>query len=125
MEMDKDAAVARIKAELLAADWRLNRRRVAALAAALAVVETDAGERRAFRYLVEMARAALAYQEKHGDSAPPMVLDFLKATLAKVIGVIEEEDLSLERQTEIFNKAHLAFIALKGQLARVRVGEAG
>ena len=117
--------MARIRAEIIAADWRLNRRRAAGLVAALAAVEADAGGRKAFRYLLEMARVALAYQEKHGDEAPPMVLDFLKAALAQVIAVIEEENLSAERETEVFNKVHLSFIALKRQLARVRAERGG
>ena len=125
MEMDKEEAVARIRAEILAPDWRLNQRRAATLAAALAVVGGDAGERKAFRYLLEMARVALAYQERHGQEAPPMVLDFLKAALAQVIAVIEEDHLSVERETEIFNKVHLSFIALKRQLARVRAEKSG
>lgn len=125
MEMDREEAVARIRAEIIAADWRLNRRRAAALVAALAAVEADAGERKTFRYLLEMARAALAYLDKHGDEAPPMVLDFLKQALAQVISVIEEERLSAERETEIFNKLHLSFIALKRQLARGRAEKSG
>ncbi|NTV12645.1 MAG: hypothetical protein HGA96_01730 [Desulfobulbaceae bacterium] len=121
MEMDREEAMARIRAEIMASDWRLNRRRIEALRVALAAVEVGNRGRKAFRYLLEMARAALDYQEKRDEDAPPMVLDFLKQALAQVIAVSEEEQISLERETEIFNKVHLAFIALKRRLA----GEAG
>ena len=124
-EIDWDEAVARIKAEIIAADWSLNRRRSAALLAALAVVEAGVSGRKSFRYLLEMARAALLYQEKHGPAPPPQVLDFIKQTLAQVIVVIEEERLSAEGETEIFNKVHLAFIALKSRLAQGRGGKSG
>lgn len=124
-EMGWEEAVARIKAEILAADWSLNRRRAAALTTALAVVEAGANGRKTFRYLLDMARAALIYQDKHREAAPPMVLDFLKQALAQVIVVLEEEQLSAERETEIFNKLHLAFLALKRQLARRREGKGG
>jgi len=123
MAMDREEAMARIRAEIIAADWRLNRRRAAALLEALVVVEAGADRRKTFRYLLEMARVALAYQERHGDAAPPMVLDFLKAALAQVIAV-SEENLSAERETEIFNKVHLSFIALKRKLALLRAEKA-
>ncbi len=125
MEMDRDEAVARIRAEIMAADWRLNRRRAEGLRIALAVMEVGAERRKAFRYILEMARVALVYQEKHGDEAPPMVLDFLKQALAKVIAVIEEDHPAAERETEIFNKVHLSFIALRRRLAQVRAEKSG
>lgn len=117
MEMDRDEAMARIRAEIIASDWRLNRRRSEALRAALTVLAADAGGRPSFRYLLEMAGAAMTYQEKRGETAPPMVLDFLKQALAWVIAVAEDEQLAPEREAEIFNKVHLAFLALKRRLA--------
>lgn len=124
MENAWEEAVARIKGEVLAADWRLNRRRGAALGEALRVVAGELAGRRAALSLVEMARVALAYQEQHGEGAPPPVLDFLKQALAQVIAVIEEEDISAEEEAEIFNKVHLAFLLLKRQLALTPAGKA-
>ena len=124
IEMDKEAAMARIRAEVMASDWRLNRRRAEGLRIALAAVATGAKGQKSFRYLLEMARVALAYQEKHGEAAPPMVLDFLKQALAQVVTVLEEDDLSDEQGTEIFNKVHRSFLALKRQLAKPEVAKA-
>lgn len=118
MAMDREEALARIRAEIMASDWRLNRRRAEGLRIALTAVELGANGRKSFRYLLEMARVAVAYQEKHGEAAPPRVLDFLKQALAQVVAVLEEDDLSDEQGTEIFNKVHLAFLALKRQLAK-------
>lgn len=123
IEMDREAAMARIRAEIMASDWRLNRRRAEGLRVALAAVESAADGSKAFRYLLEMTLVALAYQEKRGEEAPPMVLDFLKQALAQVVTFIEEEQLPAERGTEIFNKVHLSFINLKRQLALTQLGK--
>lgn len=117
MEMNREEALARIKAEVLAADWRLNRRRAEGLRQALAVVAGELAGRRSLGHLVAMARAALASQERYGDSAPPAVLDFLKQNLARLADLLEDEVVSAERDAEIFNKVHARFLQLRLVLA--------
>ena len=117
MEKNRDEALARIKAEVIAADWRLNRRRIEGLRQALAVVVEGLGARRSLMSLVEMAGAALLYQERHGESAPPAVLDFLKQDLARLVDLLEDEVVSAERDAEVFNKVHGRFLALRRLLA--------
>lgn len=117
MEMNREEALTRIKAEVMAADWRLNRRRVEGLRLALAVVAGDLAERRSLGHLVAMARAALACQSRYGEEAPPAVLDFLKQVLARLADLLEDEVVSSERDAEIFNKVHVRFLELRLLLA--------
>ena len=113
MEMNDEEALARIKAEILAADWRLNRRRVEGLRLALAVVAGGVVGRRSLASLVEMARVALDCHDRCGESAPPAVLDFLKLDLARLVDLLEDETVSAERDAEVFNKVHVRFIELR------------
>lgn len=124
MEMNRVEALARIKAEVLASDWRLNRRRVEGLRLALAVVVGELAGRRSLGHLVEMARVALACQERYGESAPPAVLDFVKQVLARLVDLLEDEVVSAERDAEVFNKVHVRFLELRPVLA-LEGGSAG
>lgn len=121
--MNGEEARARIKAELLAPDWRLNRRRAEGLRLALAVVAGELAGRPSVGLLMEMAKAALDWQEGHGESAPPAVLDFLKQALARLTDLLEDEVISTERDAEIFNKVHARFLELR--LLLTSGGEAG
>lgn len=113
MEMNREEALARIKAEVIAPDWRLNRRRAEGLRLALSVVAATLAGRRSLEHLVAMAGAALACQERYGESAPPAVLDFLKQILARLADLLDDEVVSFERDAEIFNKVHARFLELR------------
>ncbi len=113
MEMNKEEALARIKAEVMAPDWRLNRRRVEGLRLALAVVSVSLAGRRSLGLLVEIALVTLACQDRYGEEAPPAVLDFLKQVLARLADLLEDEVVSKERDAEIFNKVHARFLELR------------
>lgn len=117
MEMSSEEARARIKAEILAQDWRLNRRRAEGLRLALAVVGGELAGRPSLGLLVEIAKAALVCQDRYGESAPPGVLDFLKQVLARLTDLLEDEVVSAERDAEIFNKVHGRFLELRLLLA--------
>lgn len=124
MEMNREEALARIKAEILAPDWRLNRRRAAGLRVALAVVAGDLAGRRSLGLLVQMAATVLACQEQQGEAAPPALLDFLKQNLAGLADLLDDEVVSAERDAEIFNKLHGRYLDLRPLLAG-RGGVAG
>jgi hypothetical protein len=120
--MNREEALARIKAEVMAADWRLNRRRAEGLRLALAALAGELAGRRSLGLLVEMAKAALVCQERYGESAPPAVLDFLKQVLARLVDLLEDEVISAERDAEIFNRVHTRFLELRLLLASGQVG---
>ena len=115
--MNRAEAMARIKAEIMAPDWRLNQRRAAGLRLALAALGDELAGRRSLGHLLDMAVVALACQERDGDSASPAVLDFLKHNLARLIDLWEDEAISRERDAEIFNQVHARFIKLRLHLA--------
>lgn len=108
-----EEALARIKAEVLAPDWRLNRRRAEGLRLALSVVTGGLAGRRSLGHLVEIALVTLACQDRYGEEAPPTVLDFLKQVLARLADLLEDEVVSRERDAEIFNKVHIRFLELR------------
>ena len=122
MEMNGEEALARIKAEIMASDWRLNRRRIEGLRLALQVVSGGLSGRRSLAHLVATAEAALTWQERLGESAPPAVLDFLKHNLARLVDLLEDEVISAERDAEIFNKVHARFLELRFLLASGQSG---
>jgi hypothetical protein len=122
MVMNRGEALARIKAEVMAPDWRLNQRRLEGLRLALAELAGGLGGRHNLGHLLAMAQAALVWQERYGESAPPAVLDFLKQALARLADLLEDEVASAERDAEIFNKVHARFIELRQLLAAGGVG---
>ncbi len=123
MDLAVDEAILRLKAELLAADWRLNDRRAALLRQALTAVDNAAGHRRGLRAIVGMARAALDYQERRQWQAPPAVLDFLKQALARLVSLLEEEE-EAAGEAEASARLHQRFLKLKSALAAGRGGMA-
>ena len=104
-----DEALERLKAEVLAQDWRLNERRINALEDAFEAIAEMARSRKSFRYVLGMARGTLDYIKKHGDSSLPEALDFFKESLAHLVSMAEEDDPDPRREEEIFK--------LKGKVA--------
>ncbi len=124
MDLAVDEAILRLKAELLAADWRLNDRRGRFLRQALAAIDSACGWRRELRAITGMARAALDYQERRQWQAPPAVLDFLKQALAQLDSLLEEDGADEGRESEAARRLHQRFLKLKGELATGRRGAA-
>lgn len=116
MEFTLDEALLRLKAEVLAPDWRLNERRAAGLLQALAVVAAGCRGRRPLLGICGMSRAALDYHRARGEGAPPAVLDFGKQALAHLVALLEEEDSGATMEEETFARLHDRFQRLKERL---------
>ena len=106
-----------MKNEILAQDWRLSSRRIEMLSQAFAAVEREINGQRALSQMLGMARAALAYIERHGNSILPDVFDFQKESLAHLVNLIEDPDLTAEKEEATIKRAYERFEGLKKKLA--------
>ena len=119
-EISQEEALQRIKAEIVAFDWLLNQRRIDLLADAFAALKNALPGRRGYDYVMAMAVEALAYQERHGNEALPEALDFFKQSLAHLVTMIEEDELSQAREAELFHLVHGRFEVLKKKIATAK-----
>ncbi len=115
-KISQGQALQRIKAEIVSFDWRLNQRRIDLLSDAFSVIKDALPERKGYCYVLGMAGGALAYLERHGDAALPEALDFFKQSLAHLVTMLEEENLSEARESEIFHLVHGRFEVLKKKI---------
>lgn len=115
-DMDKDEALAIIRAEILAQDWRLPPRRLARLSAALASCAGIAATRRGFSYIHSMAVGIISYLERHGDAAAAGAVDLLKECLAHLLALFEGRDISPAREARAFHGAYGRFVELKRKI---------
>ena len=116
-KMSAAEALQYLKAEILAQDWRLSPRRIETLTRAFAAIDREVAERRALMQMLGMARATLQYIERHGNAILPGVFDFQKESLAHLVTLIEDSDLTVAREAEICQLAYERFEALKRKLA--------
>jgi len=116
-EISVAEALKYIKAEILVQDWRLSPRRIDSLTRAFAAIDREVAGRRALYQMLGMARAVLEYIRRHGNAILPDVFDFQKESLAHLVNLIEDPDLTVARETEICQRAYERFEALKGKLA--------
>jgi len=115
-EISQGQALQRIKAEIVAFDWSMNQRRIDLLSDAFSVIKGALPKSRGYCYVLGMAGGALAYLERHGDAALPEALDFLKQALAHLVTMLEEENLSKTRESEIFHLMLDRFEVLKKKI---------
>jgi hypothetical protein len=116
-EISIPEALQYMKAEILAQDWRLSPRRIETLTLAFAAIEKDSGSRQALAQMLGMARATLEYIGRHGNKALPDVFDFQKESLAHLVNLIEDHELTSTGEAEICRRAYERFEALKKKLA--------
>ena len=106
-----------MKTEILAQDWCLSPRRIEILSRAFAAIDKETGGRRALAQMLGMARATLDYIGRHGNKVLPDVFDFQKESLAHLVSLIEDRELSTTGEAEICRRAYERFEALKKKLA--------
>jgi hypothetical protein len=116
-KMSVAEALQYLKAEILAQDWRLSPRRIETLTRAFAAIDREAAGRRALIQMLGMARATLEYIDRHGNAILPGVFDFQKESLAHLVNLLEDQDLTAARQAEICQLAYERFESLKRKLA--------
>jgi hypothetical protein len=116
-KMSVAEAVQYLKAEILAVDWRLSPRRIETLTRAFAAIDREVAGRRALMQMLGMARATLEYISRHGNAILPEVFDFQKESLAHLVNLIEDPDLTDVREAEICRLAYERFKSIKRKLA--------
>lgn len=116
-EMSLAEALQYLKAEILIQDWRLSPRRIESLSRAFAAIDREIADRRALSQMLGMARATLEYIRRHGNKILPDVFDFQKESLAQLVNIIEDPDLTDTRAGEICQRVYERFMSLKGKLA--------
>ena len=115
-EMSLAEALQYLKAEILIQDWRLSPRRIESLSRAFAAIDREVADRRALSQMLGMARATLEYIRRHGNKILPDVFDFQKESLAQLVNIIEDPDLTDTRAREICQRVYERFMSLKGKL---------
>ena len=123
-DMDKgtalsvEDAIIRMKAEILAYDWRINRRRVDLLLAATSALGGRFDDNKVQRSLLKMIVSVLGYIKKREKTYLPSSLDFLKETMAHFIRIYEDTACGPAEQKIIFKTAYTRFINLKRKVQK-------
>ncbi len=110
-----DDAVLRLKAEIIAQDWRLSPKRAVRLDEAFVSLKGHFRERRAIHAMLVMAANVLDYIKGHGVS-PPDTIDFLKEAMAHVVSLHEELEVDLNREQEVLINLLGRFNRLKDKI---------
>jgi hypothetical protein len=108
-----EEAIQRIKAEIIAPDWRLSAKRIESLAAAFTCLQERFDNRKRLRNIITMAGNVLQYIKVKGDNSPPDSVDFLKEAMADIVNLYEEGGDDPEREERVFKKVLAHFQQLK------------
>jgi hypothetical protein len=113
-------AIVRLKAEVIAQDWRLSPKRVEQLEAAFASLREHFHGRKPTHAMLVMVTNVLEYIKTHGNS-PPDTIDFLKEAMAHLVNHYEElvDDPAQEDQT--FQALFRRFTSLKEKIQQKSV----
>lgn len=107
-----EESIKRLKAEIIAQDWRISPKRTEMIETALLCLQQHFQERKATHAMLIMALSVLDYIRKKGSN-PPETVDFLKETMANVVGQYEDLEYSPLREEEIFRSLFAHFSKLK------------
>jgi len=116
MPMPMDEAVRRLKAEIIAPDWRLTGYRLALLEAALGSLRDALAARRDAVAVVTMAENVLLYIKRHQALTTYVLLAFLKEAMALAVGLHEETAPDPDQDAWTFRAAYQRFQAVKRSL---------
>ncbi|MDH4320225.1 MAG: hypothetical protein OEV73_01870 [Desulfobulbaceae bacterium] len=112
MILSIDESIQRLKAEILAQDWRLSPRRLESIEAAFACLKTRFNTRKGMLAILAMAESVVVYMKKR-EETPPATIDFLKETMAHIVSLYEERDYNPEHEEELFRRIFKRYNSLK------------
>ncbi len=115
MSISIEESIQRLKAEIIAQDWRLSPNRTQQLEAALACLKNRYKTRKATHAMLMMAASVLTHIKKHG-AKPPETIDFIKEAMAHVVGLHEDLTFVPEKEDKIFKGLYKRFTLLKKKI---------
>jgi len=115
MTLALEEAILRLKAEIIAQDWRLSPSRAEQLEAAFASLRQHFAARKPIHAMLVMAANVLAYIKNRGAS-PPETIDFLKEAMAHVVNLHEDLSDDPEGEETLFRGLYSRFSTLKSKI---------
>lgn len=110
-----EEAIKRLKAEVIAQDWRLSPKRAASLEDAFQCLRRHFNTRKAMQAMLIMAGSVLEHIRKR-NGKPPETIDFLKEAMAHIVSLYEDLDDEPEREKAVFDTLFKRFQGLKQKI---------
>lgn len=115
MTLSIEDSILRLKAEIIAQDWRLSPKRADQLESAFQCLLDHFTNRKATHAMLVMAANVLGYIKNRGAS-PPETIDFLKEAMAHIVNIYEDLDDDRPKEDEIFQSLFARFSTLKEKI---------
>jgi len=107
-----EESIKKLKAEIIAQDWRLSPKRAAGLEEAFQCLRQRFKNRRATNAMLIMAGSVLDYIKKRGGN-PPETIELLKESMAHVVNLYEDLTFDPEKEKLLFAGLFKRFQRLK------------
>lgn len=116
IQLSISESIQRLKAEIIAQDWGLSKKRIDLLEAAFACLKQRFKSRKAAHAILIMAGSVLDYVKRKGGNTPSDSIDFLKEAMAHVVNLYEESDFVPENDEKLFKNLYFRFNTLKKKI---------
>lgn len=118
MILSIDESIRVLKSEILAQDWRLPKKRVEPLEAALTCLKNRYTTRKNTLAILTMAESVVKYLKKQDKPSSPEFIDFLKEAMAHIVTLYEDSKYDPEKEAQIFKRVYSRFAVLKKTLRK-------
>ncbi len=118
MPLSIEESIKKLKAEIIAQDWRLSPKRVAGLEEAFQCLRQRFKNRRATNAILIMAGSILDYIKKRGGN-PPETIELLKESMAHIVNLYEDFTFDPEKEKLLFAGLFKRFQKLKTKVRGV------
>ena len=122
--LSPEESIQRLKAEIIAQDWRLPEKRATLLTAALHALKGSFNNRKAAFAVLIMASNILRYLQKMNGQQVAGTVDFLKEALAHIVTFYEAPMRDLVQEKKICNMLYRRFNQLKEKIQASQQGAA-
>ena len=122
MTLSIEDSILRLKAEIIAQDWRLSPKRAGQLESAFVCLLDHFKHRKATHAMLVMAANVLGYIKNRGAS-PPETIDFLKEAMAHIVSIYEDLADDPPKEDEIFQSLFARFTTLKEKIQQKSTGK--
>ncbi len=124
MTLSIEDSILRLKAEIIAQDWRLSPKRAELLDSAFRSLLEHYKHRKATHAMLVMAANVLEYIKNRGAS-PPETIDFLKEAMAHIVSLYEDLADDPPKEEEVFQSLFARFTTLKEKIQHKSAGKPG